>query len=94
MSREYPRFLFSNPHNTKSKGPFIIHTLDPMFIVKVTRTPLYAENLQTITDGTINFTFFEHHTPSKKLSEITDAMYKWLYAQIKMGEIVIEKSTV
>lgn len=35
MSREYPRFLFSNPKNTKSKGPFIIHTLEPELIMKI-----------------------------------------------------------
>lgn len=30
MAREYPRFLFCNPTNTKSKGPFIIHTIFPV----------------------------------------------------------------
>lgn len=35
MSRNYPRFLYSNPQNTKTKGPFIVHTLDPFVIVKV-----------------------------------------------------------
>ncbi len=34
MAREYPRFLFSNPQNTKSKGPFIIHCLEPRLIFK------------------------------------------------------------
>src|ERR1700744_995911 len=34
MARKYPRFLLSNPNNTKSDGPFIIHTLEPQFIVK------------------------------------------------------------
>ncbi|MHB8207478.1 hypothetical protein [Mucilaginibacter sp.] len=34
MARKYPRFLLSNPSNTKSSGPFIIHTLAPQFIVK------------------------------------------------------------
>ena len=34
MSRGFPRFLFSNPTNVKTEGPFIIHTLKPQFIVK------------------------------------------------------------
>lgn len=34
MSRGFPRFLFSNPTNVKSEGPFIIHTLEPQFIAK------------------------------------------------------------
>lgn len=36
MPREYPRFLLCNPSDTKSKGPFIIHTLFPQMIAKVT----------------------------------------------------------
>lgn len=34
MARKYPKFLWSNPSNTKSSGPFIIHTLYPRFIAK------------------------------------------------------------
>jgi len=34
MARKYPRFLLSNPANTKSTGPFVIHTLSPQFIAK------------------------------------------------------------
>jgi hypothetical protein len=33
MARKYPRFLLSNPSNTKSSGPFVVHTLNPQFIV-------------------------------------------------------------
>lgn len=29
MARQYPRFLYSNPKNTKSEGPFLIHMLPP-----------------------------------------------------------------
>jgi hypothetical protein len=35
MARDYPRFLYSNPQNTKSKGPFIVHTLFPRAIIKI-----------------------------------------------------------
>ncbi len=35
MARNYPRYLFSDPQNTKSKGPFIVHLLDPRIIVKI-----------------------------------------------------------
>lgn len=34
MARKYPKFLWSDPNNTKSEGPFIIHTQYPRFIVK------------------------------------------------------------
>jgi hypothetical protein len=36
MARTYPRFIYSDPQDTKSKGPFIIHTLFPQFIARVT----------------------------------------------------------
>lgn len=36
MAREYPRFLFSNPTNTKSQGPFVVHTLEPICIFRIT----------------------------------------------------------
>ncbi|HYC29548.1 MAG TPA: hypothetical protein VEB42_12035 [Chitinophagaceae bacterium] len=35
MARQYPRFLFSDPQNTKSKGPFIVYTLHPRIIFKL-----------------------------------------------------------
>lgn len=34
MAKQFPRFLISNATNTKTKGPFIIHTLSPKFICK------------------------------------------------------------
>lgn len=35
MARKYPRFLLSNPTNTKSEGPFIVHTIFPKGILKI-----------------------------------------------------------
>lgn len=35
MARQFPRFLVSNPEDTKSEGPFIVHTLFPRFIARV-----------------------------------------------------------
>lgn len=34
MAKLFPSFIFSNPTNTKSKGPFLIHTKYPRFIAK------------------------------------------------------------
>jgi len=34
MAKQFPRFLISNATNTKTKGPFIVHTLPPKFICK------------------------------------------------------------
>ena len=35
MARQYPRFLYANPLNTKSKGHFIVHTISPKVLMKV-----------------------------------------------------------
>lgn len=35
MARQYPRFLFSNPTNTKSEGPFLIHCIYPKCVMKI-----------------------------------------------------------
>lgn len=34
MARKYPKFLWSNPTNAKSDGPFIVHTQEPRFLAK------------------------------------------------------------
>jgi hypothetical protein len=34
MARKYPKLLWSNPSNTKSSGPFVVHTQSPRFIAK------------------------------------------------------------
>lgn len=39
MARNYPRFLFSNPINTKTTGPFIVHTLFPRGIFRINYLP-------------------------------------------------------
>ncbi len=35
MARKFPRFIYSDPKNVKSEGPFIVHTLQPRMIMKV-----------------------------------------------------------
>lgn len=35
MAREYPRFLYSDPKNTKSEGPYIVHLLFPRKLFRV-----------------------------------------------------------
>ena len=34
MARKQPKFLWSNPTNAKSDGPFIVHTQEPRFLAK------------------------------------------------------------
>ena len=81
MARQFPRFLFSDPQNVKNKGPFIIHTLEPRFIVRVSAAPLYNEKLKTVTNGVYNFTFLDEIEYSEKVRKITDDMFDWFHAQ-------------
>lgn len=89
MARLYPRFLFSDPQNTKSKGPFVVHTLDPKFIVKVCRVPVYGSSLPTTTDGTFCLLFVEGSRYGEPLKNATDALFAWLHKQVAAGEINI-----
>jgi hypothetical protein len=87
MPRSYPRFLFSDPKNIKSKGPFIVHTLNPRFIVRVDTIPNYDKGDMTHNGKYILF-FLDGKPPyTDELEEATEALYKWLDAQIKLGEI-------
>lgn len=35
MPREYPRFIFSDPKDKKTSGPYVIHCLSPRGIYKI-----------------------------------------------------------
>lgn len=37
MARQYPRFLFSTSINTKSRGNYLMHTLEPRVIASIQR---------------------------------------------------------
>ena len=87
MARSYPRFLFSNPINTKSKGPFIIHTIYPKCILKA-----------DISDSkTFEITILDWLEDSKPIStgnispelRILDAAGEWLFSQLFFKQIVI-----
>lgn len=84
MARNYPRFLFSNPKNTKSEGPFCVHLLSPKVICKVS----YDVN-QDIGSLTLEpLEFFDScsdHTADKVLLD----MKEWLFSQILTRQIKI-----
>jgi hypothetical protein len=89
MAREYPRFLFSNPQNTKSKGPFIVHTINPVCIMKVEFT-----SKKTFRIEFLEMISFENHfkpplIPANPVQEVMKDCYNWLQAQIKSGNISI-----
>ena len=83
MARAYPRFLFSNPKNTKSKGPFIIHTLPPQVICKV--IPLKNR------DFTLDYLDCFDSAYNGEISEVMNAMKGWLFNQLDTAEIYFDQ---
>jgi hypothetical protein len=76
MAREYPRFIYSNPTNTKSKGPFIIHLLEPRLLFKV--------------DSRQSLTCLDVVSDTNEAEQIKQAAIKWLSSQIITGEISLK----
>ena len=79
MPRSYPQYLYSNPQNTKSKGPFIVHTIPPRFIVQVTKF-----------NGSCNYdkiTWWDEEPEGEIITRIVKNVESWFDAQVKSGEI-------
>ena len=82
-ARGYPHFLYSNPQNTKAKGPFIVHTIYPRMICRIidydARTKTFGiEILQEIDDW-----------GQGEADIALNKMRNWLFSQIMTGEVVI-----
>jgi hypothetical protein len=77
MGRQYPRFLFSNPKDTKSAGPFIVHTIEPRLIAKVT----FATDGYHYVDALDVFT----PTSKEKIDQVIYAMHDW-YTAVRMKQ--------
>jgi hypothetical protein len=75
--RDYPKFLFSNPTNTKSKGPFIVHLLEPRLVFRVI-------NYNTIV-------FLDSVFDTIEAEKIQIAALRWLQNQINKGNIHVSQ---
>lgn len=97
MSRGYPKFLFSNPQNSKTKGPFIISTIEPFIICRVHKTA----NIDQIPDRiffhrfgdiTVEFLRLLFNPPQQfsygdKVQIMLDKMAEWMHYQLAEGHI-------
>jgi len=98
MARTYPRFLYSNPNNSKSPGPFIVHLLFPKFICRLVTT---GEDRNKLTGP-----FYEHDGMCVEVLEIFEAddqtnrtmtkinstiprLFDWLQAQRLSKDIML-----
>ena len=78
--RSYPRFLFSDPQNVKSPGPFIIHTIEPRMIFKII-VGNNAYNVEMIDDWSIH--------AGKNIEKLRSEALDWLLSQIISNEIIL-----
>ena len=77
MSRGYPRFLFSDPKNVKTPGPFIVHTLYPFMVFKV----VSKDDLDIIASDS------SMESSMVNFNKVKLAAVKWLNQQIKSKDI-------
>lgn len=87
MARQFPQFLFSNPKNTKSKGPFIIHTLLPISIIKINGS---KDKWELILLEWIDLPMQSPNNPLYRTYKdlVIGEASEWLKHQISLGEIV------
>ena len=93
MARAYPRFLFSDPQNTKTPGPFVIHLLEPRLIFKVFRMPsglpfeTYNKPWDSKQGIVIVLLSDETWGVDDRISDVIEATLNWTISQVKTGAI-------
>ena len=92
MARGYPKFLFSNPENVKTPGPFIVHLLEPRLVFKVLLSKSEFDDSQGIASFLNNagvLLLDKNLDESKWLinEEVLEAAVHWLDKQIALGFI-------
>jgi hypothetical protein len=83
MARNYPRFLYSNPQNTKSEGPFIVHTIFPRSIFKVHR-----KNPPQVAFVSVELLDIQECTDDEK-RQLTGEAYQWFNSQPEASIYII-----
>lgn len=84
MARQTPRFLFSNPQNTKGKGPFIVHCIFPRFIAKIIHSRTAAKPIDYKIVDQID------EVDPENLQKVIKQMDDWVHYQKKNGSIEFE----
>ena len=80
MARDYPTYLFSHPLNSKSKGPFIIHTLSPEYIIRI--SPLTFSKAFDIGNYIVEFVKLPPDYTSEILfTEVKSYLNIWMMSQ-------------
>ena len=83
MARGYPQFIYSNPKNTKSKGPFLVRTLFPkaLFLITKRKSPSHRYPQDCVILEKWDEASEKDYEEAQLLANM------WLDRQIKSGEI-------
>lgn len=73
MARKYPKFLWSNPTNTKSDGPFIVHTQEPRFLAK----PHFDEQRNFHSISILEMWHDTYGPFDREIQEIKEEIFDW-----------------
>ncbi len=100
MARNYPKYLFSNPQNTKSKGPFVIHLLKPRMICKIHErrhmSYIASDHPNALNFGRFAIELIEawDEVPSSQYATVLRLVNEWLWKQIESGEIDLPETPI
>jgi hydroxymethylpyrimidine pyrophosphatase-like HAD family hydrolase len=73
MARKYPKFLWSNPTNAKSDGPFIVHTQEPRFLAK----PYFDEQRKFNSISILEMWDNTYGPFDREVQEVKEEIYNW-----------------
>lgn len=95
MARYFPRFLYSNPQNSKSTGPFIVHLLEPRIVFKVVFDQQEVINgINGEYSGFTGVLLLDKVPYTKKIQGIAVAAVTWFEGNLEDGQLDIRKMDV
>lgn len=94
MARKYPRFIFSNPANTKSEGPFVVHLLKPRLVFKVIfdQNDISGDAMVFSESDNIGLSLLDPISDPEdqpKIYKVLSAGIDWLIGQVRRKEITL-----
>ena len=96
MENSYPRFLYSHPRHANVKGAFVVHTVEPEIICRVSEP---QDILRPYFSPVVTFEKLEIELLKPKLGkedaekftpeiqDTIDDMYQWILKEVGLGEL-------
>lgn len=95
MARMYPRFLYADPKDTKSKGPFIVHLMDPRVVICIRKEGEDCSGLNGLgfnfEDLKMDFFLLDEFDEKDrfKYEKVLEDAIKWFDGQVTLGNITL-----